>query len=201
MRSDSRSRIALMGSGAALAIAMMAPMRAVSESIITETEEVPRVRTVSHPYDEVKDDADMREWATKVGALTEAQAHVFRAFRQAGVGRQEAYDQALQIDPALSLDDLQATAKQNLMERAPRYAAAEAKRQRKAAKLARQAAGNELTDILAKAQPLFGLEAQGHIPTIEKMLADGKTWAEIGEAIHWDGDTAWGYYERYKARG
>jgi hypothetical protein len=34
---------------------------------------------------------------------------------------------------------------------------------------------------------LFGLRAQGHIPTVERMLAEGKTWDEIGQAIGWLG--------------
>jgi hypothetical protein len=39
---------------------------------------------------------------------------------------------------------------------------------------------------------LFGLARQGHIPTIERMLAEGKSWSEIGEAIGWCGETARG---------
>lgn len=44
---------------------------------------------------------------------------------------------------------------------------------------------------------LFGLEAQGHIGTIEKMLAEGKNWDEIGNAIGWHGPTAEKYYINY----
>jgi len=44
---------------------------------------------------------------------------------------------------------------------------------------------------------LFGLEAQGHIPTIEKMLSEGKSWEEIGKTIGWCHDTAKEHYERY----
>ncbi len=47
---------------------------------------------------------------------------------------------------------------------------------------------------------LFGLVAQGHIPTIEKMLADGKDWTAIGVAIGWCGNTAKEHYERYQKR-
>lgn len=51
---------------------------------------------------------------------------------------------------------------------------------------------------------LFGLSKQGHIPTIEKMLADGKPWTEIGKAIGWDPETAERHYKWHlegKARG
>lgn len=44
---------------------------------------------------------------------------------------------------------------------------------------------------------VFGLAAQGHIPTIEKMLSDGSHWSEIGKTIGWDACTARDYYERY----
>jgi hypothetical protein len=47
---------------------------------------------------------------------------------------------------------------------------------------------------------LFGLEAQGHIPTIEAALKDGVDWEEIGRRIMWDGQTARIYYERHLAR-
>ena len=43
---------------------------------------------------------------------------------------------------------------------------------------------------------LFGLKAQGHIPTIERMLAAGDSWNEIGKAIGWDPETAKQHYER-----
>lgn len=46
---------------------------------------------------------------------------------------------------------------------------------------------------------VFGLEAQGHIPTVEAMLAEGHTWREIGRSIGWDGETAKQYYERHRA--
>ena len=47
---------------------------------------------------------------------------------------------------------------------------------------------------------VFGLEAQGHIPTIEVALAEGADWKEIGRRINWHGETAKTYYERYLAR-
>lgn len=45
--------------------------------------------------------------------------------------------------------------------------------------------------------PLFGLKAQGHIPTVERMVAEGKSWKEIGNAIGWAADAVekhWGWY-------
>lgn len=51
-------------------------------------------------------------------------------------------------------------------------------------------------DALMNSRPvLFGLRAQGHIPTVEAMLRDGCTWTEIGRAIGWDGMTAKRFYE------
>lgn len=45
---------------------------------------------------------------------------------------------------------------------------------------------------------VFGLVAQGHIPTIEKMLAEGNNnWYAIGRAIGWDGQTAERHYRNY----
>lgn len=44
---------------------------------------------------------------------------------------------------------------------------------------------------------VFGLVAQGHIPTIEKMLAGGATWEEIGNKIGWCHKTAKEHYDRY----
>jgi hypothetical protein len=56
----------------------------------------------------------------------------------------------------------------------------------------------DLCDILreGKIQVRFGLEAQGHIPTIEKALAEGKTWEEIGKLIGWCPVTAKKHFER-----
>lgn len=36
----------------------------------------------------------------------------------------------------------------------------------------------------------FGLEAQGHLPTIERMIKEGASWEVIGKAIGWDAMTA-----------
>ena len=52
-------------------------------------------------------------------------------------------------------------------------------------------------DILMNAPILFGLKAQGHIPTIERMLKDGATWKEIGKKIGWYPETAKEDYERH----
>ena len=46
----------------------------------------------------------------------------------------------------------------------------------------------------------IGLRQQGHIPTVERMLAEGRDWNEIGRAIGWHGPTAKEWYERGKAR-
>lgn len=53
---------------------------------------------------------------------------------------------------------------------------------------------------IAGARFVFGLEAQGHIPTIEAMLAEQADWQEIGRRIGWDGEVARAYYKRYLAR-
>lgn len=44
---------------------------------------------------------------------------------------------------------------------------------------------------------VFGLKAQGHLPTIERMLSERKTWREIAEAIGWDEKTAQFHYEKW----
>jgi hypothetical protein len=40
-----------------------------------------------------------------------------------------------------------------------------------------------------------GLRQQGHIPTVERMLAEGKSWDDIGRAIGWHGPTVKKWYE------
>ena len=52
-------------------------------------------------------------------------------------------------------------------------------------------------DEFLGAQIIFGLEAQGHIPTIEKMLAEGRNWEEIANTIGWCQVTAREHYERF----
>ncbi len=56
----------------------------------------------------------------------------------------------------------------------------------------------ELCDLLSEsgATLKFGLRAQGHIPTIERMLDDGASWDAIGKAIGWHPPTAKLWYER-----
>ena len=44
---------------------------------------------------------------------------------------------------------------------------------------------------------LFGLKAQGHIPTIEHMLNKNCSWDEIGKEINWIGSTAKKHYQEY----
>ena len=50
---------------------------------------------------------------------------------------------------------------------------------------------------LKNAPMLFGLEAQGKIPVIERMLASGASWEEIGRAIGWCPETAERHYSWY----
>jgi hypothetical protein len=45
---------------------------------------------------------------------------------------------------------------------------------------------------------LFGLPAQGHIPTIQRMLSEGKSWKEIGDEIGWCPETAKKHYEHWE---
>ena len=52
---------------------------------------------------------------------------------------------------------------------------------------------------LLNAEVQFGLVAQGHIPEIEAMLAEGQDWNEIGAVICWHAGTAKQHYERYLA--
>ena len=52
---------------------------------------------------------------------------------------------------------------------------------------------------LAGVRVAFGLKAQGHLPTIEAMLVEGKSWVEIGAKINWCPKTAQEHYERFKA--
>ena len=42
---------------------------------------------------------------------------------------------------------------------------------------------------------VFGLRAQGHLPTIKAMLAGGASWDQIGEAIGWHAPTARKHYD------
>ena len=57
-----------------------------------------------------------------------------------------------------------------------------------------------LLKVFDGVQIQFGLEQQGHIPTVERMLAEGKTWDEIGDAIGWHGPTAEKFYDMYLKR-
>lgn len=59
-----------------------------------------------------------------------------------------------------------------------------------------------ISEIFASHVPVkLGLRAQGHIPTIERLLADGASWDVIGRAIGWHGDTARQWYERETTQG
>lgn len=50
--------------------------------------------------------------------------------------------------------------------------------------------------VMAGDRIRFGLRQQGHMPTIERMLAEGRTWHEIGAVIGWHPPTAKEWYER-----
>jgi hypothetical protein len=56
----------------------------------------------------------------------------------------------------------------------------------------------ELMKVLEGVPVQIGLRQQGHIPTVERMLAAGKSWDEIGRAIGWHGPTAKQWYENEK---
>ena len=66
--------------------------------------------------------------------------------------------------------------------------------------LPKESVGIDLTelDLIFRTPIKFGLYAQGHIPTIEKMLQDGKSWEEIGSKISWLPESAQKHYEEYK---
>lgn len=64
----------------------------------------------------------------------------------------------------------------------------------------RSTGGYDLGKLVGSTPIIFGLEAQGHIPTIEAALSEGADWQEIGRRIGWDGETAKSYYERHIAR-
>jgi hypothetical protein len=57
----------------------------------------------------------------------------------------------------------------------------------------------EFKDIL-NVEVVFGLVAQGHIPTIEYLLASGEGWAYIGKVIGWEPDTVRRHYKAYLAQ-
>lgn len=59
---------------------------------------------------------------------------------------------------------------------------------------------NDVEEALGNAQVVFGLKKQGHIPTIQKLLAEGKHWDEIGKTIGWCPITAREHYEKYLHR-
>lgn len=54
---------------------------------------------------------------------------------------------------------------------------------------------DEIDELLSSMPVLFGLRAQGHLPTVAAMLRAGCTWTEIGRAIGWDDATAKRFYE------
>jgi hypothetical protein len=70
------------------------------------------------------------------------------------------------------------------------------------APISQPAGSEEVTEAEVKAtlenSPIaFGLVQQGHIPTIERMLAAGASWKEIGNEIGWMADSAYDHYSKY----
>lgn len=61
---------------------------------------------------------------------------------------------------------------------------------------------DEIRDILlsSNVQIRFGLEQQGHLPLIEKMLDSNHDWGSINKAIGWAGDAACEHYIRIVRR-
>ncbi len=59
---------------------------------------------------------------------------------------------------------------------------------------------DKLIEILGDTPVLIGLRQQGHMPTVERMVREGKTWEEIGSAIGWDGKAAHDWYEVEKGQ-
>lgn len=53
---------------------------------------------------------------------------------------------------------------------------------------------SDLFKGLENARVAFGLAAQGHIPTVERMRAGGASWDEVGKAIGWCGDAVERFY-------
>lgn len=56
-------------------------------------------------------------------------------------------------------------------------------------------------EIFRGVKVCIGLRQQGHMPTVERMRADGATWDEIGKAIGWDGKAAEEWYEMETEEG
>ena len=54
-----------------------------------------------------------------------------------------------------------------------------------------------LPEELLNAKVVFGLKNQGHLQTIEKMLAEGKNWRDIAHEIGWMPDAARKHYEMH----
>jgi len=56
---------------------------------------------------------------------------------------------------------------------------------------------DEMMKILDSQPIRFGLVAQGHIPTVERMLAEDASWDDIGKEIGWCPKTAEKHYGWY----
>jgi hypothetical protein len=51
-----------------------------------------------------------------------------------------------------------------------------------------------ILDLLGDVPVAFGLRAQGHLPTVERMVAEGASWDEIGCEIGWAGEAVEEFY-------
>lgn len=58
----------------------------------------------------------------------------------------------------------------------------------------------EMRRLFAGVKIRFGLRQQGHIPKVEAMLLEGKSWDEIGRQIGWAGSAVEQFYDMEKAR-
>lgn len=54
---------------------------------------------------------------------------------------------------------------------------------------------DDIDPAILNARVRFGLRDQGHLPTVSRMLAEGKSWQGIGAAIGWEPATAKRHWE------
>jgi len=52
-----------------------------------------------------------------------------------------------------------------------------------------------IDEMLGSKPVVFGLRAQGHLSTVERMLLVGASWEQIGREIGWDPATAERFFE------
>lgn len=58
---------------------------------------------------------------------------------------------------------------------------------------------DSLLDFILDTRFAVGLRQQHLLPTVERLVAHGTDWAEIGRRIHWDGGTAERFYAQERA--